>query len=81
MLTATGFKKEVTAIEKADNLDGKNVETDVKGQFATITTTGINYKLVYTFIIHNTAYSVRYNPSYYNTITIPPPDFNLHTSI
>lgn len=81
ILAATGFKKEVTSTEKADNLDGKNIETDIKAEFAIITTTVISYKAVYIFIIHNTAYLVRYNPSYYSTITIPPPDFNLQTSI
>lgn len=78
--TAIGFKKEVSAKDKAGaekDKQERNDKSEKEIEPAALCQSTICPGLPCLNVTHNTAYFIHYSPSFYQRITIPPPDVNL----
>lgn len=76
-----GFIKEVTlTAESEDNKTEKGSHTDhydKNKEFNNTSLHTLDYLLWYTNVNHTSEYAIDYKSSYYDKITIPPPEFCL----
>jgi len=68
--------KEISIATEENDGEKKSAPNSLEKEkdFASIYSNGPVYIICYTNIVHLTVYSNNYNLSYYQTITIPPPD-------